>query len=173
MVVLEWLLQDDLMAATMLFLIVLTVNMEVFYIRSVAEVLATRMRWVRTRFGGAIRKPQYPYSYRIFDQIDRFERLWQMKIQFEEIFGAFLGVHFILDLIMVTMLLFICIYFLTYVGGDSVLIISVVAIFTRIVPVGVKITLLVRPFVRVAMEVSRNSENSELLRIKLKSKRHY
>lgn len=153
-VVLECMLREDLLPALMLFLIVLTVNMEVLHLRSMAEVLACRMSRVRQGFAVAIRQQRNQNVYGVMDHLDRFERLWILKNHLEQICGAFLGVHFVLDLIMVTFLLFIIGYFCSHVGGKRVFIICTVAFFTRIVPVGVKMVLLVRPFVRVAIEVS-------------------
>lgn len=152
---LEWRLQHYYVYTATLCMLVLTVNIEVLHIRAVVQVLAGRMRTVRQRLAGACGEPTGGCgAYALVDTFDQLDRLWQLRQQFEDIFGAFLGVHLTLDLIMVTMVLFLTVYFMVYVGGTRVLLTSVAAVSARVVPVAVKMTLLVRPFVRVAWEVS-------------------
>lgn len=150
---LGFLIKDDFVSSLVLFSIVLTVNVQIFSMRAIIMVLERRIRSVRVRLSANLHSKGRRF-HEVIGILDQFDRLWQLYGKFNQIFGGFLGLHFILDLIMITMLLFVIWYQLAYVGGPKVLMICTVAVFTRIIPVGVKMLLLIRPFERLAGEVS-------------------
>lgn len=150
---LQWLVEDAPVSTMMLVLLVLTVNIEMLYMRALTKLLAARFRAVRLSLNVAFAKPML-FAEAISLQLDQLEHLDRMKFGLQRIYGTFLGVHFILDLMLVILLLFVIWYYSVYVGGSVIYWIAVAAMSSRIVPVGVKIVLLVGPFQELVDEVS-------------------
>lgn len=149
----SWLVEDASLSVVLLVLLVLTVNLEMLYMRALAKVLVARFRAVRRRLAAALAEPQR-FAQTVSLELDRLEHLDGLKRLFQRIVGAFLGVHFLVDLMLVTLLLFVIWYYSVYVGGMVIYMVSVAAMGARVVPVGVKMWLLVRPFEQLAQEVS-------------------
>lgn len=154
-VLLEWLHEHVLVLSLVFVGLVLTVNIEILYMRTLAKVLIGLFRVIRLRLEVTleIRPDRQCRADSLTVMMDKLERVVALKAQYQAIVGTFLGFHLTVELLAMTLILYVAWYSLVYVGGIATVVCVTVILCARIAPVWLKFMMLVSPFEQLAKEV--------------------